>query len=1535
MNSSRRTSDPFPPGFCADPFWDSEVSWNTDDFDLTQCFQWTILVWIPCAFLWAALPLKYLLASKSPYQIHRWTWLSSLKITVSFVLVIHAFIQLSFYAHIWRTEGLERIADAEIVTCFVRIATFLLAAFVIFMEKRRAKPTSAVMFLFWLLVFIAACLTFASALRRRVLEDQLDKFRFHMELTYFPIVLLQFILSCWADNFPELTAGVPNPCPEEHASYPSKMTFWWITGLIYTGWRRTLVRADLWDLEEKDKTEVHASRLEKYWGVELKLNQQSKGRPARKQYLPSLTKALCKTFWLALSIGAGLRFLNDLLTFLAPFQLKLLIQFINNKNVQSWKGYVYATGLLLGSCAQVLVLAHYFVTNQRTGMHIRSAVVTAVYRKALRMSSAAKRSSTIGEVVNLMAVDSQRFMDLMTHIQLLWSAPLQISIALYFLWQEMGLATLAGLVAMVLLIPFNAWVAGRTKTLQIAQMKIKDGRIKLMNEILNGMKILKLYAWESSFERQVLEIRENELNTLRRAAYLNSLSSFIMQISPFMVALVTFTTFVMISEDNILDAEKAFVSLTLFNILRRPLALLPDVIQSLVQAKVSVNRVTKFLLNEELDPDSVRRLPSSDIYAVRISGGNFSWDGGPDAQPMLRDINLSVADGTLVAIVGQVGTGKSSLVAAMLGLMEKLSGDVAVKENIAYVTQQAWIQNLTLKDNILFGKPFDEKKYERVLEACALKEDLAMLPAGDQTEIGEKGINMSGGQKQRISLARAVYGGADIFFLDDPLSAVDAHVGKHIFENVTGPNGMLHNRTRILVTHGVGFLPQTDSIVVLNAGQITEVGCYQTLLRNNGAFADFLRTYLADPNLDDDDPESANIKEGILEELNSLTDIKVPSERASMAGSVSRVTLERVKSVMRQTSRLSIVGNGAVGNGLTSGLTNGVAGKGSKMAPAVEEPKKGQLVGVEKSETGSVHTGIYVMFLRNMTWTVVAGIFVSYILSNSANLATNIWLGQWADDSRHPERSTDTSWTNYRLGVYGALGSLQGIFILMSALCLAVGQIYASRKQHEGMLRRIMRAPMVFFDTTPLGRIVNRFSKDVDYVDTVIPTNFRTWLNCLFQVIATVVIVCMTTPIFASVVVPLGLLYYFIQRFYIPTSRQLKRLESVSCSPIYSHFQESITGSSVIVAQRQMERFILENERLLDYSNRSYFPSLYAQRWLAILVEFIGICAVFFAGLFAVVGRDKDWGINAKDIGLSISYALNVTQILNMMVRSATELEANIVSVERIQEYTEIQQEAPWIIASNRAKDNWPAEGRVTFKNYQTRYRPGLQLVLRGVDADMQPGEKVGIVGRTGAGKSSLTLALFRLIEAADGSLSIDGVDVSTLGLHDLRSRLTIIPQEPVLFSGSLRMNLDPFDTYTDDEIWNALVNAHLRTFVTSLPDGLQHLIAEGGENLSVGQRQLICLARALLRKSKILVLDEATAAIDLETDALIQTTIRQKFADCTVLTIAHRLNTIMDSTRIMVLDHGIVREFAPPSDLLNDKSSVFYALAKSANLVH
>ncbi|KAK7111848.1 hypothetical protein V1264_011414 [Littorina saxatilis] len=499
------------------------------------------------------------------------------------------------------------------------------------------------------------------------------------------------------------------------------------------------------------------------------------------------------------------------------------------------------------------------------------------------------------------------------------------------------------------------------------------------------------------------------------------------------------------------------------------------------------------------------------------------------------------------------------------------------------------------------------------------------------------------------------------------------------------------------------------------------------------------------------------------------------------------------------------------------------------------------------------------------------------------------------------------------------------------ALMVALGSRIASKQMHQGMLVTVLRLPMTFFDTTPLGRVLNRFSKDVDTVDTVLPERMSMWLRCLLQVIGTVVVISMSTPIFLALIVPLGILYFIVQRFYVATSRQLKRLESTSRSPIYSHFGETITGASTIRAFNQQERFIQQSESKVDENQVCYYPSIVSNRWLAIRLEFVGNCIIFFASLFAVLGREH---LSPGIVGLSVSYAMNVTQTLNWMVRMTCELETNIVAVERVKEYTEAPTEAPWEIPEKKPDPAWPQDGVIEFKDYQTRYREGLDLVLKGINCSIKSGEKIGIVGRTGAGKSSLTLALFRIIESAEGQISVDDIGIGSIGLHDLRSKLTIIPQDPVVFSGSLRMNLDPFDKHTDEDLWKALEHAHLKNFVQGLPAGLLYECTEGGENLSVGQRQLLCLARALLRKTKVLILDEATAAVDLETDDLIQGTIRTEFAECTVLTIAHRLNTIMDYTRILVLDAGKIAEFDAPQTLLQNSDSIFYGMAKDAGLV-
>ncbi|KAJ9591217.1 hypothetical protein L9F63_002223, partial [Diploptera punctata] len=504
------------------------------------------------------------------------------------------------------------------------------------------------------------------------------------------------------------------------------------------------------------------------------------------------------------------------------------------------------------------------------------------------------------------------------------------------------------------------------------------------------------------------------------------------------------------------------------------------------------------------------------------------------------------------------------------------------------------------------------------------------------------------------------------------------------------------------------------------------------------------------------------------------------------------------------------------------------------------------------------------------------------------------------------------------------------IMVLVTSVIIFIGSLEAARILHEISLSNILKCPMAFFDVTPVGRVLNRFSKDIDIMDNRLPMIFKIWIARFFGVIATLVVISYSTPIFILVIVPIGIIYYFIQRFYVATSRQLKRLESVSRSPIYSHFGESITGAPTIRAYSVQNRFINESEGKVDFNQVCYYPSIIANRWLAVRLEMVGNLIIFFSALFAVLGRET---LSPGLVGLSVSYALQITQTLNWLVRMTSDVETNIVAVERIKEYGETKQEAPWEIERTTPNESWPENGEVVFKNYQVRYREGLDLVLHGITFTVSGGEKVGIVGRTGAGKSSLTLGLFRIIEPAGGSILIDGKDISTLGLHALRKRLTIIPQDPVLFSGTLRINLDPFDERSDNEIWQALEHAHLKSFVKGLQNGLEHEVSEGGENLSVGQRQLICLARALLRKTKVLILDEATAAVDLETDDLIQTTIRREFKDCTVLTIAHRLNTIMDSNRVIVLDRGLLAEFDTPEALLQNKSSIFHGMAKDAGI--
>ncbi|CAG8480040.1 2241_t:CDS:10 [Ambispora gerdemannii] len=1301
-----------------------------------------------------------------------------------------------------------------------------------------------------------------------------------------------------------------NVCPEETANIFSRLTFYWMTPLMKLGYSKYLTFEDLWELKKEDQSTLLSRKFEVAWKKEL----------AKKN--PSLLRACVTTFGGPFFSAAIFKASQDILGFTQPLLLSQLMDFVSSYGTKTEKPHAYR-GILIAclmfftAICQTILLHQYFQLCIVTGMRLRAGLVTAIYQKALRLSNAARQKSTVGEIVNHMSVDAQKFMDLCTYFHILWSGPLQISLALCFLYKTMGVSIFAGVAAMILTIPVNGFLARRMRTLQKKQMGNKDQRIRLMNEILNGIKVIKLYAWEGAFLKKIGHIRDAlELDTLKKIAYLASIQSFTWACTPFLVSFATFSVFVLISDEP-LTSGRVFVALSLFNLLQFPLSVFPSVITSTIEASVALNRMENFLTAEEVDQNAVKHedyhhtlenfsTGNSDIELVSIKNATFRWSKD-SPEPILRDINLSVSKGKLVAIVGRVGAGKSSLLSALLGEMEKSSGEVIVRGTVAYVAQSAWIMNTSLRDNITFGYQFEQEFYDEIIEACALKPDIDMLPGGDLTEIGERGINLSGGQKARIGLARAAYSRADIYLFDDPLSAVDAHVGKHIFDQVIGPNGLLRTKARIFVTHGIHNLSRADSIVMLRDGTIIEQGDFESLMQNKQELYNLISEFGQQDQSDqlDQSDETSSIKSQTL------------IEAYEMDGSVGDPKYEETTRPPRER-RLSV-----------ATLSRPVMADTKSRKLGVELGKESLIVR-EESATGSVPWSVYKVYITSSSSIAVTIFLFLMIGSQGVQVASNYFLKFWS--SENEKRGENVNIFLY-LGIYGLIGIVYSFTTILQTIVLWVFcAIRAARRLHQEMLNSVVRSPMSFFDTTPLGRILNRFSKDQYTIDEVLPRTFAGYFRTLFMVLATISVICFSTPSFILLIVPMLFLYNYIQRYYLATSRELKRLDSVTRSPIYAHFQETLGGVSTIRAYQQQDRFIEENEYRLDENQKAYFPSISCNRWLAVRLEFLGSLIIFGASILSVIKLITTGNIDAGLVGLSVSYALMVTQALNWAVRQFCEIETNIVSVERAKEYIDLPSEAPETIPDYRPPPAWPQQGLIEYKDYATRYRPGLELILKGVSFVINPKEKIGIVGRTGAGKSSLTLSLFRLIEASDGAIYVDGIDISKIGLHNLRSRLTIIPQDPVLFEGTVAFNLDPFGTHDDVEIWQVLQSAHLKEYIAKLEGKLQAKILEGGDNFSQGQRQLLCLARALLRRSSVIVLDEATASVDVETDFHIQETIRTEFSWATLLCIAHRLRTIIDYDRVLVLEQGKVAEFDTPYNLLQDPNSLFRSLCEESN---
>ncbi|KAM7393766.1 hypothetical protein PAMP_020615 [Pampus punctatissimus] len=1451
-----------------DPLWDWNRTWYTANPDLTQCFQNTILVWIPCVYLWLLAPFYCLHLYCHDRGRIQMSCLCTAKMVLGFLLASFGFVEF-FYILLERSQEIQHHM-VFLLSPIIRSMTVILTLCIIQLERVRGCRSSIFLFLFWVLAVVCSLVPLRAKIQLAMDEGiTSDIVRYLAFFSYFTIQLAQLFLCCFADQPPE---GKPvlekNPCPVKDASFLSKILFWWFTGLVVKGYRTPLEAEDLWTLREEDTSHKIISELQEDWTAECaKIQKQEKALasgvalgsrlPDQAQLLRKLQKEQSSGFFLLRTLARkfGPYFLSgtlciifhDAFMFAIPQVLSLLLGFMKDEDAPLWKGYFYATLMFLLSCLQSLFNHQYMYTCFTVGMRVKTAVMGLVYRKSLVINSAARRTCTVGEIVNLVSADTQKLMDFVVYFNAVWLAPIEIALCLFFLWQHLGPSALAGIATVILIFPLNGLIAKKRSKLQEIQMKFMDGRIRLMNEILNGIKILKFYAWEKAFLEQVLGYREKELKALKKSQILYS------------------------------------ISIASFN-------------SSSFLAVVSLKRLGKYLCSEELKMDNVSKAPlSSEGEDVVLENGTFSWSA--EGPPCLKRISVRVPRGSLVAVVGHVGSGKSSLLSAMLGETEKRSGHVTVKGSVAYVPQQAWIQNATVQDNIIFGREKLKTWYHRVLEACALLPDLDILPAGDSTEIGEKGLNLSGGQKQRVSLARAVYRKADVYLLDDPLSAVDAHVGQHIFDKVIGPKGVLRDKTRILVTHGMSFLPQADLILVLVDGEITESGSYQELLSRHGAFADFIHTFA-----------NTERKESAI-------------QRAGSRRSNARLSMVDFMPFSRDLSQEQLIG----GDTTNTNLQN--------MEPVSETDQEqvpedlGKLMEVDKARTGRVRLEMYKKYFKTIGLAIIVPIVFLYAFQQGVSLAYNYWLSMWADDPVVNGTQIDT---DLKLTVFGALGFVQGIAIFGTTVAISICGIIASRHLHMDLLINVLRSPMSFFECTPSGNLLNRFAKEIDAIDCMVPDGLKMMLSYVFKLMEVCIIVLMATPFAAVIILPLAFLYAFVQSFYVATSCQLRRLEAVSRSPIYTHFNETVQGASVIRAFGEQSRFIVQANDRVDFNQTSYFPRFVATRWLAVNLEFVGNGVVLAAGILSVMGRNT---LSPGIVGLAVSHSLQVTGILSWIVRSWTDVENNIVSVERVNEYAETEKEASWSIEGSSLPQAWPQRGTIEFQDYGLQYRKGLELALKGITLNINERERVGIVGRTGAGKSSLALGIFRVLEAAKGKIFIDGVNIADIGLHDLRSRITIIPQDPVLFSGTLRMNLDPFDTYTDEEVWSSLELAHLKNFVSNLPDKLNHECSEGGENLSLGQRQLVCLARALLRKTKILVLDEATAAVDLETDTLIQSTIRTQFEDCTVLTIAHRLNTIMDYNKVLVMDRGHISEMDSPANLIAQRGQ-FYRMCREAGLV-